>query len=82
MKTKWTIGLIAAVYITAYLYFGFWKGVFNGGDTWGYYIHLPSIVYTRMQGITVNHRQHGGNIIRSTKIPWKNSTFLLPGNEW
>ena len=42
MKTKYLIGIITAVYLFAFLHFGFWKGAQFGGDSWGYYVHLPS----------------------------------------
>ncbi len=42
MKTKYLIGFISAAYLLAFLHFGFWKGAQYGGDSWGYYVHLPS----------------------------------------
>lgn len=41
-KSKLLISIIAIVYLLAFLYFGFWKNAIKGGDTFGYYIHLPS----------------------------------------
>lgn len=44
IKTKILIGLITLVYLTGYLHFDFWRGAFNGGDTWGYYVYLPAFL--------------------------------------
>ena len=44
MKTKITIIVLGICYLLAFHYFGFWKHALYGGDSWGYYVHLPSTI--------------------------------------
>lgn len=66
MKTKLLIGLMAAVYLFAYIQFDFWKSALYGGDSWGYYIHLPSTFlfqdvgdYTKSGAARLSHEPKG-----------------------
>ena len=44
MPKKPAILLIALFYVGSFFYFGQWKSAFYHADSWGYYLHLPSVL--------------------------------------
>jgi hypothetical protein len=44
MRNKPVFLIIALIYTASFFSFGQWKNVFYRSDTWGYYLHLPSIL--------------------------------------
>jgi hypothetical protein len=44
MRKKSVFLVIALIYSASFFYFGQWENAFYRSDSWGYYLHLPSIL--------------------------------------